>query len=100
MWTTRVGCAIHRGAAILSSRPGPTLSINDEKCPPERWSCGTSNSPRNRSADPDGRKRPFLGKVAVSGELAESDCVSSPDTVIFDRGHQDRLDNEVIYPAR
>jgi hypothetical protein len=43
---------------------------------------------------------PSWAKIAVSGEHAESDCVSSPETTIFVREHQDCLVNEVICPGQ
>jgi hypothetical protein len=42
---------------------------------------------------------PAWAKIAVSGEYVESDCVSSPETTIFVREHEDCLVNEVICPA-
>jgi hypothetical protein len=48
---------------------------------------------------PSAGRSTCLGKIAVSGEHAEPDCVSSPETEIFDQDRQDHLVNEVIYPA-
>jgi hypothetical protein len=44
----------------------------------------TCRVPRTTQLRPLTAQPVFLGKIAVSGEHAEPDCVSSPETAIFD----------------